>query len=133
MALPSRAALGEHAQSTHNTAEHGRGSAAMGRDQPHAGAPCSLQMRVTKPRHFHQSPGCRLCWSCPGPSSTWGCRLVPREGVTSWDRTAGNPKCRCWSPLWSRPGYPAWQPSHFSETLSIRPALEDQRKKLIKA
>lgn len=117
--------MGERAGSAHSTAELGRGSAAMGRrEQPHARALCRLQMCATNPSHVQQAPGCGLCWSCSGPSSTRGCR----EGETSRDGAVGNSKGSCWSLLWPRPGYPAWQPNHCSETLSTRQALEDQRK-----
>lgn len=112
--------------STHEAhTEHGRGSAAMGKEQPHSGAPCRLQMCVTKPSHLTRL---LALLELPWPEQHLGLQAVPREGATSWDRAVDNSKCRCWSLLWSRPGYPAWQPSHFSETLSVRLTLEDQRK-----
>lgn len=111
--------------STHeaHTAQQGMGEAV----QPWKGAAtCQSTLKA--------SNACNKSQPSP-PSSAGaalGCRLVPREGVLSWDRAVGSSKCRCWSLLWCRPGYPAWLPSHFSETV-CKTSFGDSKKKLIQA
>lgn len=101
MALPSRAARGEHAGSTHNKQSTGEAL------QPWEGS-SHIPEHLAHFTCVQQNPaisisllaagsaGAALARAAPGTD----CRLAPREGVTSWDRAVGNSKCKCWSLLW---------------------------------
>lgn len=89
MALPSRAA---------HTAQRSAGEAL----QPWEGSSYMLEHLagfkcVTKPSHLHQSPGCRLCWSCPTQAAAGAAGLCPGKerhpgiGLLATPNASGGP------------------------------------------
>lgn len=110
--------MGERAGSAHSTAELGRGSAAMGRrEQPHARAPCRLQMCATNSSHLQRllaagSAGAALARAAPGAAGKEG---HPGTGLLATPKAAVGP---CFGQgLVIQPG---------SQTTAVRHCLQDK-------